>query len=410
MEKKAEKEKIKSSKKAINNVVIGVFIFLAFFSGWFLGHQDLKFQKGKIIPQIINNNSSTQSVDFSPFWRAWDLVTKNYDGNLDLKKLVNGAIKGMVNAVGDPYTVYMDPEETKNFETDLSGSISGIGAEVGIKDNRLTIIAPVEDSPAQKIGLRSGDVILSINGDDTAKMSLSEAVAKIRGKEGTSVKLSVKRGNETKDYEIERANITVKSVKSSVRDNIGIIEVSSFDENTAQLMKEATNDLLSKNVKGLILDLRDNPGGLLDSAISVSSEFVKNGVVVIERKQDGSNQEVFKASGNGKLTDGKIPLTVLVNGGSASASEIVAGAIQDTKRGVLIGEKTFGKGSVQQIESLGNSGSLRITIAHWYTPNNRNIDKTGLTPDIEAKTTDQDFSQNKDPQMDKAIEYINSKS
>jgi len=303
----------------------------------------------------------------------------------------------------------MDPEETKTFENDLTGSVSGIGAEVGMKDDKLTIIAPLEDSPAQRTGLKGGDIILSINGEDTSKMSLSEAVSKIRGKEGSDVKLLVKRNSESKEYNITRARVEIKSVKSEIKNNnIGYIEVSSFDENTAQMLKGATNDLASKNVKGIVLDLRDNPGGLLDSAISVTSEFIKEGTVLIERRQDGSDQEVFKATVNGKLTDKKIPLVVLVNGGSASASEIVAGAIQDTKRGILIGEKTFGKGSVQQIENLGSAGSIRITIAHWYTPDNRSIDKKGLIPDIEVGLSDEDIKQDKDPQLEKAIEHINS--
>jgi len=400
-----KEKKIRNS----NRILVGVFIFLSFYSGWFLGHQDLQFQRGKLTPQVSNRDKSA-NVDFSSFWKTWDLLVSNYNGDLDPQKMVDGAIRGMVYAVGDPYTVFMDAEETKEFEGDLSGSISGIGAEVGIKDDKVTIIAPIDGSPAQRAGLKSGDIVLSINDEDATKISLGEAVSKIRGKEGTKVKLLIQRGQEKKDFEITREKIQIKNVKWEVKEgDIGYIEIAQFDETSAPKFKEAVNDLISKNIKGLIVDVRDNPGGLLDSSVKISSEFIKNGVIVLEKNRDGSLNESFKSIGSGKLTKGNIPLVILINGGSASASEILAGAIQDTKRGVLVGEKTFGKGSVQQLEEVGRGATLRLTVAHWFTPNNRNIDKQGLQPDVEVKLSEEDLKNEKDPQLQKALELIKGK-
>lgn len=390
-------------------ILIGVFIMLAFVSGWYFGHFDEEIKSKGFSPQILNKEGGND-VDFSIFWKTWDIVNGKYDGKVDPSKLLYGAIKGMVNSLDDPYTVFMDPEETKQFEQELSGSISGIGAEVGIKNNLLSVITPLKGSPAEKAGLRAGDVISKIDDEETIDMNLNEAVMKIRGKEGTKVKLTIIRDGKEEVFEIERAKITIESVKWEIKSgNIGFIEISRFDEDTAQKLREAENELISKGVKGIVLDLRNNPGGFLDSSIDVTSEFLKSGVVVIEKRTDGSDEHKFSASGKGKYTSEKTPLAILVNEGSASASEIVAGALQDHGRGVLIGEKTFGKGSVQEIEEAGQGTTLRITIAHWFTPKGRTIDKEGLKPDIEVKMTDEDFNADRDPQLDKALEYIKSK-
>lgn len=394
----------------VKKILIGVFIFLAFISGWYFGHLDKQIIVKGIVPQIINKEQTGETVDFSIFWKVWDEINQKYDGKIDPQKLLYGAIKGMVDALGDPYTVFMDPEESKEFEQELSGSITGIGAEIGIKNDRLTVITPLNDSPAERAGIRAGDIITKVDDEDTANMSLNKAVMKIRGKEGTRVKLSIIRGSEEKIFEITREKINIESLRFEMKEgSIGYIEIVRFDEDTVGKLKSAENELLSKNAKGIVVDLRNNPGGFLDSSISIASEFIKEGVVVIEKKSDGSNEKKFKASGNGKLTDAKIPLAVLINGGSASASEIVAGAIQDLRRGILIGEKTFGKGSVQEIEEVGRDSSLRITVAHWFTPSGKSIDKEGLKPDIEVKMTDDDFNVGRDPQMDRALEYIRSK-
>ena len=388
------------------NFIISVFLaFLIFSGGYFLGYQR-SLPTGGLLPQITNKFSA-QPVDFGLFWKAWDTVTSKYDGDLDPQKMLYGAISGMMEATGDPYTAFLNPDEAKLFEEDLNGTFSGIGAEIGIKKDRLTVIAPLDDSPAKEAGLRAGDLINKINDESTLGMSIDEAVMKIRGEKGTEVKLTIARSGEEQEIAIKRANIDVKSVKYSVEDSILIIKVSRFDENTVTLIREAENYGVSQNVKGVVLDLRNNPGGLLDSAIDVSSEFIEKGIVVIEKEEKKNKSRNYKASGKGKMIDrDKYPLIILVNEGSASASEIVAGAIRDNRRGQLLGEKTFGKGSVQEIIKLPGGSELKITVAHWYTPKDVNISKEGLQPDTAVKLTDEDFNNDRDPQMDKALEML----
>jgi len=391
-------------------ILIGALIFLSFTFGWAFGHLDFQTQKAGFTP-IITNKDTNKSVDFGIFWQTWDKIVTEYDGKIDYSAMINGAIKGMVEALGDPYTVYMTPEQSQSFDQELEGSITGIGAEVGIKDNHIIIVAPIDNSPAAKAGLKPQDIILAIDGEDTTGMDLNMAVSKIRGAVGTIAKLQVQRGDTKLDFEITREKIDTKSVKWEVKEgNIGYIEISRFDSNTTDLVKQAAAELAEKNVKGIILDLRNNPGGFLDSAVNVTSEFLKTGTIVTEKPTSRSgSEEKFTASGKGKLTNADIPMVVLVNGGSASASEIVAGALQDNDRAVLIGEKTFGKGSVQAIESLAGGASLRVTIAHWFTPNGKNIGEEGITPDTEVKLTEEDFKAEKDPQLERALEYLKGK-
>jgi carboxyl-terminal processing protease len=394
------------SKKSKKNFIISVFLaFLIFSGGYFLGYQR-SLPTGGLLPQITNK-FSTKSVDFGLFWKAWNTVTNKYDGDLDPQKMLYGAISGMMKATGDPYTVFLDPDEAKLFEEDLSGTFSGIGAEIGIKKDRLTVIAPLDDSPAKGAGLRAGDLINKINDESTLGMSIDEAVMKIRGEKGTEVKLTIERNGTEQEITIKRAKIDVKSVKYSVENGILVIKVSRFDENTVDLIREAESKGISQNVKGVILDLRNNPGGLLDSAIDVSSEFIKKGTVVTEKEEKKNKSRKYTASGDGKMVDAdKYPLIILVNEGSASASEIVAGAIRDNGRGRLIGEKTFGKGSVQEIVKLPGSSEIKITVAHWYTPKDINISKEGLQPDVEVKLTDEDFNNDRDPQLTEAMKLL----
>lgn len=387
------------------NFLIAIFIgFLLFSGGYVFGYQRA-LPSGGILPQIINTGN--RNVDFGEFWKVWDTINNKFDGNFDTKKMFYGAISGMVQATGDPYTEFFDPDQAKSFESDLSGSFSGIGAEIGIKNNRLTVISPVPGSPAEKAGLRTGDLINKINGESTTNMPIDTAVSKIRGQAGTEVTLTIERNGKEQDYKIKREQIDVKSVKYNIENGILKITVSRFDQDTASLIQEAEDAGISKNVHGVVLDLRNNPGGLLDSAIDVSSEFIQRGVIVTERDVKHNKNQTFTASGNGKMTDqNKYPLIVLVNNGSASASEMVAGAIQDNGRGQLVGEKTFGKGSVQEVEKLPDGSELKVTVAHWFTPKGVNISKEGLTPNIQVPLTDADFNAGKDPQMDKALELL----
>lgn len=401
--KTPEKKKPKKSPK----VVYGVFLLLAFTVGWIFGHQDSRLGQFGFTPQILNKTVG-QNVDFAIFWRAWDLLQKNYDGQLDWQKMVYGAIRGMTESLGDPYTSFLDPDEASQLEDDLSGTVSGIGAEIGIRDDKLTIIAPIDDSPAKKAGIMAGDIITQIGNEKAEGMDVNTAISKIRGEPGTKVKLIIERNGQKKEFEITRAKVTVKSVKSEIKPgNIGYVEITRFDDTTTNQLREALDDFVAKDVKKVVLDLRDNPGGYLDESVTVASEFIDKGIIVAEKRDvDGKVTNEYKATDGGKMTTKNIKLVVLVNSGSASAAEIVAGAIKDLGRGTLIGEKTFGKGSVQEIEDLGQGAKLRITVAHWYTPKGKNIAKDGISPDIEVKMSEADINANKDPQLDRALEFL----
>lgn len=408
---KKEECQVELTKQQKNSkILIGAFIFLSFIFGWAFGQIDIQAQRagGSV---NITNKENNKSVDFGIFWQTWDKIVSDFDGKVDYQTMINGAVNGMVNSLGDPYTVFMNAEQSKSFDAELEGSITGIGAEVGIKQNRVIIVAPIEGSPAARSGIKAQDIVLTIDGQDTTGMDLTAAVSKIRGDAGTKVKLQVQRGDAKIDYEITREKVDTKSVKWEVKPgSIGYIEITRFDSNTTDLTRQAISELKSQNVKAVILDVRNNPGGYLDSAVSVSSEFLKSGIIVTEKPTAREGKEKkYTASGKGKLTDKNVPMVVLVNGGSASASEIVAGALQDNGRAILIGEKTFGKGSVQAIESLTGGASLRITIAHWFTPNGKNISKEGIAPNEEIKLSEEDYKAGKDPQLDRAIEYLKSK-
>ncbi|MDD3679089.1 MAG: S41 family peptidase [Patescibacteria group bacterium] len=403
--KKDETKEQKNKKIKIGIILISVFIL-----GWFFGSQDAKISRVGFTPKLIERDSSESSADFSVFWRAWDLIVEKYDGEVDFKKMIYGAIKGMSEALGDPYTVFMTPEESQALENELSGVIYGIGAEIGIKNDKLTVISPLSGSPAEEAGLMPGDIIIKIDDEETTKMSVDEAVSKIRGKEGTNVVLTIARGKTEKTYKIKRSKITIKSVNHEIiEENIGYIEITRFDEKTTTNLRKALDEFASKNIEKIILDLRGNPGGYLDQSISVSSEFLEKGVIVTEKKDVDTNGKryEYKASGRGKMTDKKYKIVVLVNEGSASAAEIVAGALKDHKRATIVGETTFGKGSVQEIENLSGGAKMRITVAHWYTPNGQNIAKSGIKPDIEAKLTEEDYDKGRDPQLKRAISILN---
>jgi len=388
------------------NFIISIFIaFLLFSGGYVLGYER-SIPTGGVIPQLTNTFSA-KPVDFGLFWKTWEALEKKYDGKVDPQKMLYGAISGMVKSLDDPYTVFLTPDEAKKFEEDLNGTFSGIGAEIGIKKERLTVIAPLPNSPAAKAGLKAGDLINKIGDEGTAGMAIDVAINKIRGQEGTEVKLLVEKGGKEQELLIKREKIEVKSVKYSIDKDILKITISRFDESTTKLIKEAEQEGIAKNVKGVIIDLRNDPGGYLDASIEVGSEFIEKGVIVTEKEEKTGKSESFKASGLGKMTNaGKYPIIVLVNNGSASASEILAGAIRDNGRGRLVGEKTFGKGSVQEIQKLPDGSQLKVTVAHWYTPKGVNISKEGLLPDIEIKLSDDDFNNSRDPQLEKAVELL----
>lgn len=361
---------------------------------------------------IIENKNPTNGVDFSLFWKVWDIVKEKHvnRNDLDAQKMVYGAISGMLKATGDPYTSFFDPEANKAFSQDLGGSFEGIGAELGVKDNLLTVIAPLDGSPAQKAGLRAGDKILKIGDKVVSDMTIDESVALIRGKKGTEVKLTILPNGEkdTKEITIVRDTIEVKSVKLNFKENnIAHIEITKFGENTDKEFNLAVKEIAAKNTKGIILDLRNDPGGLLDKAITIASRMIPTGKVVVSEEDAAGKRESFSTEGGDSLSS--VPTVVLINGGSASASEILAGALKDDRGLTLIGEKSFGKGSVQELIGLPQGSSVKVTVAKWLTPNGDYIMEKGISPDIEVKMTPEDYKNEKDPQLDKALEVLKGK-
>jgi carboxyl-terminal processing protease len=344
---------------------------------------------------------------FEPYWEAWDILHEYYvDQPLDDTELMRGSIRGLVDSLGDPHSSYMDPIEFEQANATLEG-YEGIGAWVDTDAEYLTILAPIPGSPAEEVGLQPGDEVIAIDGEDMTGIDGNLVIQRILGPAGTMVHLTIYREGEEEllEFDIERARIIIPTVEGEkLEDGIVYIQLYTFAETTADDLRSMLTDLIDDDTRGLILDLRNNAGGYLFSAIDVTSEFIDEGVVVIERFGDGT-EEIHKARKGGLATD--IPLIVLVNAGSASASEIVAGAIQDYERGILVGETTFGKGSVQQwIPLSSDQGAVRVTIAQWYTPNDRLIHEQGLTPDVEVTLTLEDWEAGNDTQLEAAIELL----
>lgn len=356
--------------------------------------------------EFLANTPVGQGLDLSSVEATYERLKENFDGQLDTEALVQGANKGLVEAAGDPYTVYFDAEEAKAFSSDLEGTFSGVGAELGKRDDKLTIITTLDDSPAKKAGLKANDIIAAVNEEETGGWSVEEAVSKIRGKKGTTVKLTIVRGDqEVKDYTVTRDDITVKSVEWEVTDdNIGIMRISRFGEtDTVSLARQAAQEFKDKGVKGVVLDLRGNGGGYVQASVDVASLWLDGDTVVSERRE-GEVIEELKAARNPVLKG--VPTTVLIDGGSASASEILAGALKDNGAAKLIGTKTYGKGSVQRIIDLAGGAQLKVTIAKWFTPNGQNIDQEGIAPDIEVKYDQKTANDKQDNQLKRALDEV----
>jgi carboxyl-terminal processing protease len=351
------------------------------------------------------------STTFRPFWQAWDAVHADYvEQPVDDVALMRGAIRGMLQALDDPYTAYMTPEELAINMTHLDGELEGIGAtvETDAKTGYTRIVSPMPGSPAEAAGVLPGDLLIEINGEDIAGQDITTVVSKVRGQAGTSVALSIQREgrDELLEFTITRARINIASVEGKLLDgNIGYVKINSFGEKTGGELRSQLQMLLAEKPNGLILDLRGNPGGYLDTAIEVVSQFIPNGVVMLERFGNG-DEKTYEALSGGLATE--IPLVVLIDKGSASASEIVAGAVKDRGRGTLVGETSFGKGSVQTSKPLTDDGGLRITIARWLTPNGNWIHEQGVEPDVAIERTEEDRAANRDPQLDKAIEILSN--
>jgi carboxyl-terminal processing protease len=409
------------NRAILNRILLAFFVALLLTGSFFIGFSEGEKTKndlpGKNVPlteAILKNQiiPDDKTVDFAIFWKVWDLVSEKHidRSKINAQKMVYGAINGMLRATGDPYSYFFDPEENSAFSQDLEGSFDGIGAELGIKDEILTIMSPLEGSPAEKAGLKAGDKIIKINGKLSTDLSTEEAVDLIRGKKGTEVKLTILRSSEdeTREITVIRDTIVVKSVKLDFNDsNIAHLKINKFGDATEEQFDDAVKEIIDKNARGIVLDVRNNPGGLLDACVNIASTMMpKDKVVVIEEDSYGKRKEL-KTIGGDKLSS--IPMVVLINEGSASASEILAGALKDIQNITLVGKKTFGKGSVQELIDLPGNSSVKITVAKWLTPKGNYIMEKGIEPDIDIDLSADDFKAGKDPQLDKALEILKEK-
>lgn len=418
----------------MRNLRIIIFIIIAALVGYYFGVNKVAVDWRSYQPKIAVTSkeppSGVTNIDMSMFWNVLERIqTDYYDKSaIDPQKMVNGAISGMVGSLDDPYTLYLPPTQNSNFKQQLSGEFSGIGAELGMKNNQIVIVAPLDGSPAQKAGIKAGDAIMKVDGDDTAGWTLDQAVNKIRGPKGTKVSLTVmQKGNTSpKTIDVTRDTITVKSVASWVKpvkdipaikmtdtlkqnanNKVAYIRLSQFGDNTNKewlTMSNALSMQMQKDpsIKGVILDLRNNPGGYLTDAVFIASEFLKTGTPVVIQDDGHSQQTKLVVQRSGLMLN--TPLIILINKGSASASEIVSGAMQDYHRATLVGDQSFGKGTIQSAEDLGGGAGLHVTIAKWLTPNGTWVHKKGLKPDVQVSLNPKDPTH--DTQLEKAVEVL----
>ena len=352
------------------------------------------------VASVFGVRTSNKTIDLSSVQKTYQELIANYDGKLDTQKLIYGANRGLVEAAGDPHTAYMDPDETKEFDKSLSGQIGGgIGAEIGLRSNKPTIIKPLENSPAQKAGIKAGEAIVKVNDEVSSNWSVEKVVSKIRGEVGTSVKLTLLSGSQTREVSVVRQNIVSPAVESEIDGEIGILKVNRFGDDTVSLSRKYASEFVEKGVKKVILDLRNNPGGTVGAAQGLLGIWLDNQIAMTERR--GSEiVKTLRTTGTPIL--GNMKTVVLINGNSASASEITAGALREYGKATLVGQKSYGKGSVQIVLGLPGGSQMKVTEARWYTPKGKNIDKTGIEPDVKVDLSSDDVNNNVDPQMDKA--------
>jgi len=395
-------------------IVITALLLLAGGIGFWLGGNRVLFPWQTGQSQVVierRKPAEKQEIEFSLFWEVWDRLEESFIDKTALKpgEMVYGAIKGMVAALGDPYTVFLPPEENKQAKEDLGGSFEGVGIQLGFKDGNLAVIAPLSGMPAERAGVRAGDLILKIEDKETTVVILPEAVRLIRGPKGTTIKLTLLHEGESQPYEalITRETIIVPSVEAVFEDGVAHLKLMRFGERTNEEWDRAVEGIVSEcqgvkvsGCQGVILDLRNNPGGYLTGSVFIASEFLDSGVVVIQELAKGT-RETFSVNRQGKLTT--LPLVVLVNNGSASASEIVAAALQEHGRAKIVGEPTFGKGTIQEAQDLTGGSGLHVTTARWLLPSGKSIDKKGLIPDNQIKDNPET---EEDEQLEKALRIL----
>lgn len=400
----------RSKRIILVGVMIGLFIFV-FYAGYQKGRYGAVMTEDRVAPNeaifLNTTDGKDQTIDFSLFWRVWDILKEKYLGrsDLDAKELFYGAIDGMLAATGDPYTTFFSPKENREFKEDLSGSFEGIGAEMGIKNEVLTVIAPLDDSPALRAGILAGDKVLKINGEPTTNLSIDEAVDRIRGPKGTKVILSIFRTGEEeiRDIEVMRDTIVVKSIKLEMREEVAVIRLARFGDDTSDEFGVVADQVIQNNAKAIVLDLRNNPGGFLGTAVDIAGYFLAGSQVAVIEENAEKERKELRTMGNGMLSG--IPVIVLINEGSASASEILAGAIRDHRSdAVLVGKKSFGKGSVQELIPVSRDTAVKITVAHWLTPKGEAINNIGIAPTVEVSFELDENNREKDNQLDRALE------
>ncbi len=403
---------MQNSSKTRHIIAVIFLIGLFFVWGVYIGNNN----RPEIEKVIGLSNKETQVatvIDFSPFWKVWNTINEKYPkaDKIADKNRVYGAISGLVDSLDDPYSVFFNPDDARAFEEEISGNFTGIGMEVGMKDKILTVIAPLKDTPAYRANIKSGDKILKIDKIVTSGLSIEKAIKLIRGEKGTIVTLTISREGRKDPVEVKivRDVINIPTLDTELRpDGIFVVKLYSFSANSANLFRNALKKFAESGTDKLILDLRGNPGGYLDAAVDVSSWFLPAGkTVVTEDYGDDKKPEIFRSRGYDVFND-KLKFIILIDGGSASASEIVAGAMQDQGRAKIVGGQSFGKGSVQEAIKITPDTLLKITVAKWLTPNGTSISEKGLTPDYPVEITKKDLETEKDPQLDKAIELLNN--
>jgi carboxyl-terminal processing protease len=395
-------QSVSTYKRGISKGMFGATIAIVLAVGFVLGTRS-----DELLAHVpfIKPRTTPTTIDLSSLQHTYRVLSQNYDGKLSADKLIEGANRGLVQAAGDPYTTYFSKKEANEFMNDLEGTFSGIGAELGMKDEKLVVVTTLDDSPAKKAGLTKNDIIAKVNDTATTGWSVDKAVSQIRGEKGTTVKLTILRSQTVKEFSITRDTITDPSVKSSVKNDIGILRISRFgDTDTVDLTRKAAASFKAQGVKGIVVDLRGNGGGYLNAAKDIAGLWLANGKVIVSERTGGRVTEELRADGDPILKG--VPTVVLIDEGSASASEILAGALKDNGAATLVGEKTFGKGSVQKIVELPLGAELKVTIAKWYTPNGKNINKEGIMPDHKVAFSMKDAKGGKDPQKTAALKFL----
>ena len=382
--------------------LVSISAVLIFGLGWFMGNGRLQVSPYNA---VSSNQDLPDELDLSSVNLIYQSLKQNFDGELNEDELLDGIKSGLAKATGDPYTEYFDPDDAEEFQSGIDGVFEGIGAQLGKdSDNNIIIVSPIAGYPAEKAGLQPKDIVAEIDGESAFDLTISEAVERIRGPKGTTVTLTIVRDGEVKETPITRDQIDIPSVETEIRDGIGILTISRFGDDTLSLTRQAANEFRAANVRGIVLDLRGNPGGYLESSVEIAGLWLERGDTILTERRENVVIETFRAEGNPLLNG--IKTVVLIDEGSASASEIVAGALRDNEAAELVGQQSFGKGSVQQPINLGNGSLLKVTIARWFTPDGKNIDQEGIKPDTEVEITAEDIAADRDPQLDAALQKL----